>query len=138
MQEVIVKIFNDVFSNSGTILSFISLIILVIPKIRKSVLGILSKGLGILEIKERLDNGEKKSSETLEIMKKNEKAIDASAKVEVLLLRRNINEIYYTSKKNNYITAKDKQDLLEFHELYTGNHYVESEVNELLELPVKI
>ena len=143
---------------SGEITTIMALLAIIIPKTRKIITSRLKEGLGLNEIKEKIQEQSKKYDELREktesrdkMIQKIDETLDAhvgryneytknAKERDIFFLRTEIDNIYHKYMPLGYITVRAKTDVSKAYELYLsmgGNSYAKKEVEELLDLPVK-
>lgn len=145
-------------SLSGSLMTIFTFVAFIIPRSRNLVVNWLRKALTIDDIKKQLDKQElkydkleKKEEERDAVIEDVKKSLEnhikeykehsmAAENRDVFFLRTEINNIYNRFMPIGYITAEAKSDIIQAWELYSsinGNSYAKSEVDEVMELPVK-
>lgn len=152
------NILEELSKMSGELTTIIALLAIIIPKTRKAIASWLKEGLGLNEIKEKIQEQSKKYDELREKTDNRDKVIKEISETlnthvdrynkytknakerDIFFLRTEIDNIYHKYVPLGYITVRAKTDVSKAYELYLsmgGNSYAKKEVEELLDLPVK-
>lgn len=138
-------------SIAGEITTIIALLAIILPKSRNAIVKWLKKALEIDRVNKTLDEQSKKNEEREKLIgdlkntldnhvKRYKEYTDRAQERDIFMLRSEIDNIYHKYMPLGYITSTAKSDVVKAWELYVamgGNSYANSEVTDLMALPVR-